>query len=333
MRPNALVVHLLANLLGSACAFLVSAHAADDARGANGADEPSHWTPPAIATDRYESSPAFTPDGRELYFMSSSPSFENYRLLWTRCEDGRWAKPEPVPFAAPEPAIEADPFVTQDGKRLYFISARHDPKNEDFDIWFVERDAQGRWGAAHRLPAPVNSPGAELWPRVDASGTIVFGSSRDGGFGGGDIYRAIPGRDGRWRVENFGPPVSTAAWEYEAEISRDGRVLVVVADRGDRSHLYVYDRADSARRKSDAHGDRDARADGDAHGYDAAHARRWVERVRVPARREVFQVGPLLSPRADRLLFAQADGTRSGELFLFDLAPRPDRTWPPGCAR
>ncbi len=292
-------------ILACGCAFLVSAHAADT---------PRHWSPPAIATDRYESSPAFTPDGRELYFMSSSPRFEHYRLMWTRCEHGRWTKPEPVPFAAPEPVLEADPFVTRDGKRLYFISARHDPKNEDFDIWFVEREAQGRWGAAQRLPAPVNSPGAELWPRVDESGSIVFGSNRDGGFGGGDIYKATPQRPAEggsgWRVDNFGPPVSTSAYEYEAEISRDGRVLVVVADRGDRSHLYVYDyfRAEGA-------------------------AGQWSERLRVPAKREVFQVGPLLSPRADRLLFAQADGAHSGELFLVDLAPQPDADWPPACGR
>ena len=97
--------------------------------------------------------------------------------------------------------------------------------------------------------------------------------------------------------ENRGHP------EYEAEISRDGRVLVVVADRGDRSHLYVYDRQ------------------GDA----------WKERGRVAARDHVFQVGPLLSPDGRRLLFAQADRERSGELYLVDLQAGADAAWPPDC--
>ncbi len=79
--------------------------------------------------------------------------------------------------------------------------------------------------------------------------------------------------------------------------------MVVVADRGDRSHLYVYDRR------------------GDA----------WTERDRVRARNDVFQVGPLLSPDADRLLFAQAQADRSGEFFLVDLRPDPDPDWPPVC--
>jgi hypothetical protein len=46
----------------------------------------------------------------------------------------------------------------------------------------------------------------------------------------------------------------------------------------------------------------------------------------------VFQVGPLLSPLADRLIFAQAHGTGSGELFVLDLSPNPDVRWPPDCA-
>jgi hypothetical protein len=43
----------------------------------------------------------------------------------------------------------------------------------------------------------------------------------------------------------------------------------------------------------------------------------------------VFQVGPLLSPSADRLLFAQAVPTRSGEMFLIDLKQNVDESWPP----
>ena len=48
-------------------------------------------------------------------------------------------------------------------------------------------------------------------------------------------------------------------------------------------------------------------------------------------RAHVFQVGPLLPPRADRLLFAQAGERDSGELFVADLVPGADRSWPPTC--
>jgi hypothetical protein len=153
------------------------------------------------------------------------------------------------------------------------------------------------------MPEPVNSEGSELLPRMTAQGQLYFGSDRAGGFGQGDIYVASSTSDAAWRVSNIGSPINTAAFEYEAEVSRDGRTLVVVADRGARSHLYRFQKR---------YGE-------------------WIETGRIPARHDVFQVGPLLSPTADRLLFAQADGERSGEMFLIDLSSKVDTRWPPRC--
>lgn len=269
---------------------------------------PQRWTPPAIASADYESSPSFTPDGREMYFMRADPRFRNYRLLVSRCEGGRWGAPVSPSFAAAAPVLDADPFVSADGRRLYFVSSRHlasQAAADDLDIFVVERTPAGAWGEPRRLPAPVNSTASELLPREDAQGRLWFGSSRPGGHGHGDIYVATPRPDGTWQVANAGPPISTPANDYEADISRDGRTLVVVADRGDRSHLYRYTR------------------DGE----------RWIEQGRVPARDDVFQVGPLLSPDGRRLLFAQADAERSGELFVVDLVPGAAADWPPACAR
>jgi len=265
------------------------------------------WTPRELSSDQYESSPTFSADGREIVFMRSDTRFDHYRLLASRCEGGRWTPPRPPSFAAPLPVLEADPFLTPDGKRLYFVSSRfafgEGRGHDDLDIFVVERTPGGGWGEPRRLPEPVNSTAAELLPRTDGEGRLYFGSSRPGGHGQGDIYRATPGPQGTWSVENVGPPVSTAANEYEAEVSRDGRTLIVVADRGDRSHLYRFAREDGA----------------------------WVEKGRIPALAHVFQVGPLLSPRADRLLFAQADAKDSGEIFVADLAPGADLDWPPSC--
>lgn len=270
---------------------------------------PQRWAPAGVASDQYESSPSFSADGRELYFMRSDRNFAQWRILHSRCTAAGWSPPRPPGFAAARPGLDADPFLAADGKRLYFVSARHDPKGEDLDIYFVERasggQASGRdWGEPVRLPAPVNSPSAELLPRALPGGRLYFGSARDGGLGQGDLYVATPKAGGGWDVRNLGAPLSSAANEYEAEVSPDGRELVAVADRGDRSHLYRY----------------------------RLERGRWRELGKVPAREDVFQVGPLLSPRGDRLLFAQADGARSGEFFVIDLAPGADRRWPPDCA-
>jgi Tol biopolymer transport system component len=265
--------------------------------------EAQRATPAIIASDQYESTPTFTPDGREVFFMRADRTFQRYRLLWSRCENGAWTTPQPPVFAAASDVLEGDPFVTRDGRRLYFISARDNADSENLDIWFVDRGAEGDWSAPRRLPSPVNSAASELLPRQAASGRLYFGSDRPGGLGQMDIYVAEQIAAGAWRVENAGAPISTAASEYEAEVSADERTMIVVADRGDRSHLYRFERPGAE----------------------------WIERGRIPARGDVFQVGPLLSPRADRLLFAQADEDRSGEWFVIDLAPQVDVGWPPEC--
>lgn len=267
------------------------------------APAPERWTPAAIATDGYEAAPSFSADGNEIIYLSADRGFAGWRLLHSVCGPGGWSEPQPPSFAAPAPVIEADPGFTPDDKGLYFISARHDPANEDFDIYYVARDGNGRWDAAERLPEPVNSPQAELLPRADADGRLYFGSARPDGMGKGDIYMAMRDAAGRWRTEALGPPVSSSANEYEAEISRDGRTLIVVSDREGRSHLYRFVREGGA----------------------------WVAKGRIAARNDIFQVGPLLSPRGEKLLFAQADGARSGEFFLTDIAPQSTEDWPPQC--
>jgi Tol biopolymer transport system component len=271
-----------------------------------GQEAPRHWTPAAIASDQYEASPTFTPDGREMFLLRGDPGFAMWRILHSTCTAKGWSAPVEASFSAATGIAEADPGITPDGKRLYYVSARHrfaEAGNDDLDIWYVDRTPGGGWGPPQRMPEPVNSNASELLPRATADGRIFFGSSRDGGLGGSDLYVATPQDGGGWRVENLGPAINSAGQEYEADVSADGRALILVADRGDRSHLYRF----------------------------ALEDRTWVEKGRVPARHDVFQVGPLLSPDGKRLLFAQADGARSGEIFQIDLAAKPDPQWPPRC--
>jgi Tol biopolymer transport system component len=265
--------------------------------------EPARWTPEALSTSDYESTPTFTPDGRELFFMRSNRQFGGWRLMHSTCGPTGWTSPRPAPFAAPSPALDADPFVTLDGRKVYFASTRHQPDAGDLDLYVVDRLADGGYGTVERLPAPIRSPSAEVLPRVDREGRLTFGSDRPGGLGGSDIYLAQRVPSGAWAVRNLGPPVNTPRDEYEADVSADARWLVLVADRGTRSHLYVFHDEGSG----------------------------WQETAAVPANPAVFQVGPLLSPTGDRLLFAQADGERSGELFLLSLTAHPTSAWPPVC--
>src|SRR5262249_6021223 len=158
------------------------------------------------------------PDGRTLYFVRSTPQFTDWKIWTSRWSDGRWSTPEMAPFSGKH--RDADPYVTADGKQLYFISdrpvdGRQDGKpKEDMDVWVMSRPAGGGWGEPRTLGPPVNSDGNEGLPRPAASGTLYFGSDRPGGQGRTDLYRSRRSGSGFGPAENLGAVVNSEADEY-----------------------------------------------------------------------------------------------------------------------
>jgi hypothetical protein len=101
--------------------------------------DPTLFGEGVISTGEYESHPAFTPDGRTLYFVRSTSEFTDWTIYVSELTDGRWSPPTVAPFSGKH--RDADPFVSADGQQLYFISDRPvDGKpREDMDIPMGER--------------------------------------------------------------------------------------------------------------------------------------------------------------------------------------------------
>jgi hypothetical protein len=87
------------------------------------------------------------------------------------------------------------------------------------------------WNAPRHLPAPVNSDTDEFYPIALKNGTLYFGSQRKQAKGVGDIYRAVPQKNGGYAVENLGPPINTGAGEYEAFVTEDERLMLLAITR------------------------------------------------------------------------------------------------------
>lgn len=190
--------------------------------------EPTVFAPGVVSTGQFDSHPAFTPDGRTLYFLRSTPTFDLWTIVVTRFREGRWTTPRTAPFSGQY--SDADPFVKSDGSRLWFISNRPVPgkSKPDLDIWYVENVGAG-WGEAVNPGPPINSPGNEWFPTIAANGTIYFGSDRDGGKGRTDIYRCRL-VDGKYAdAENLGEPINTQFNEFEALVAPDESSLLLMA--------------------------------------------------------------------------------------------------------
>jgi hypothetical protein len=248
----------------------------------------------------FESHAAFDPWTGDLYFVRSTPAFEGWRILVSRCGPNGWSGPVPPTFAGD--GVEADPAFTTDGRSLYFISSRSTDgiHRSDLDLWRVDRDPQGRWRTPVRLPAPLNSDRQEWFPRLDSAGWLYFGSSREGGLGKTDIWRARANDHGAWQIENLGAAVNTADDEYEALPTPDGTALIIATATG----FY----------------------------HSALREGRWSTRTRLGPEINVngTEIGALLSPTGRSMLFARdTKGRDSGEFVVWRTGP--PEPWPPSC--
>jgi Tol biopolymer transport system component len=185
-----------------------------------------------ISTPENELNAAFAPDGRTVYFTRTAGAGGRFgTILVSHAQrDGRWGRPTVASFSGRY--SDYDPFVSPDGARLFFISNRPEsgtaPKS-DYDIWFVERTANG-WSAPRNAGPAINSANSELYPAIAADGTLYFSScGRPDSPGRCDLYRSQL-RDGQYQSpENLGGAINTAASETDAYVAPDQSYVIFAA--------------------------------------------------------------------------------------------------------
>lgn len=151
---------------------------------------PEIFGPEVISTKSAEFATTFSPDGETVYFNQWIGLNEDdpiLRIVRSRYLNGEWSPPEAVSFSDGSHR-DIDPFLTHDGKRLYFSSNRpvdEADQENDYNTWYVEQTDTG-WSAPVNPGAPLNEDLSEVFVSVTKTGTIYF-SARDGAR---HIYRA-----------------------------------------------------------------------------------------------------------------------------------------------
>ena len=114
--------------------------------------------PKPINTKFYESHACFTPDGNTIYFSSNrSESIGEMDIFkCTKNEDGTWGELELLGEIINTPLNEEYPFVSPDGKKLYFSSQGHAGIG-GFDIFYCKINDDGTYGKPVNLGYPLNT--------------------------------------------------------------------------------------------------------------------------------------------------------------------------------
>jgi outer membrane protein OmpA-like peptidoglycan-associated protein len=162
------------------------------------------WTTPEIMNisdpDAWDSTPAFSKDGRTLYFASNRPGgYGGIDLYSARVDSrGRWSSVRNMGEVINTPGNEMFPYVTDDGK-LYFSSDGH-PSMGALDIFVaVRRDGEIN---IENLGPPVNSTADDFGMSFTSIKDGYFTSNRAGGMGDDDIY-AFVNNDPELKTVNY----------------------------------------------------------------------------------------------------------------------------------
>lgn len=150
----------------------------------------------SLNTKFHESSPAFTKDGRTVYFTRNNfingkkGKDENkitlVKIYKATLENEQWTNITELPFNS-DSYSTAHPALSPDEKNLYFASDRPGTVGQS-DIYKVSINANGGYGPAENLGNTINTEGKETYPYVTSENEIYFASDGHPGLGGLDVF-------------------------------------------------------------------------------------------------------------------------------------------------
>lgn len=148
-----------------------------------------------INTKEYNEPSVFIADGgATLYWVSDKPGGKGGKDMYVSKKeaDGTWGVGTNMGDIINSDFDEDSPFVSADGKKLYFSSRGHNSMG-GYDLFVSEKLPDGSWGAPSNLGMPLNSVGDDIYLvwKTGADG-FYFSSDRPGGYGEKDIYYAHP---------------------------------------------------------------------------------------------------------------------------------------------
>ena len=145
-----------------------------------------------INTKYWESSATLSPDGKTLYFTSNKKDSRGGLDIYISGYDtatGTWGPPQNLGPTINTQFNEETPFLSKDGKTLYFSSQGHNSMG-GFDIFYSKKQKDGKWSKPKNIGYPVNTTDDDLF-FVPVTKIYGYYSTYDAkkSFGDKDIFR------------------------------------------------------------------------------------------------------------------------------------------------
>jgi hypothetical protein len=190
----------------------------------------NQWTEPNVAefsADCYCTEPAFSPDGKYLYYSSSKgmQSISQYCIWRVEKVGNKWSAPKKVIDVADPNILEFHPSITKDSI-IFFCS--WDSKKQSRYIC-KSKQSGDFYSEPEIIKLPFNIQGSNTDPFIDPNEKYLIAScSGQNGKGGYDVYIFYKEQNGSWGVANtFDDRFNTKEDDNSFDISPDGKFLFI----------------------------------------------------------------------------------------------------------
>ncbi len=204
--------------------------------------EENKWTKPVtvFSHQRYSyNDPFLSNDENRLYFISKRPldgkgELKDVDIWYAERTDNGWSEPINAGMNINTSGNEYYISFTND-RTMYFSSngyKRKDTTRTDHDIYY-SKFVNDEFQKPILLNSAINTENyeADVFVSPDES-YIIFCSTRDDGFGRGDLYISFKESDNKWsEAINMGKEINTKNYEYCPFVTKDGNYLFYTSNQ------------------------------------------------------------------------------------------------------
>jgi len=148
-------------------------------------NEPKLFAPDIVSSangDDNHSCLTISPDGKEIYWNMRN------KIWMTLLENEKWTEPEILSFCKEDQFMYDNPFITVDGRKMFFTSTRSGSvSSEKENIWYVEKTSSG-WSEPQPVSSEINAMMLHWSISVSKAGTLYWAGRGQDSYGRDDIY-------------------------------------------------------------------------------------------------------------------------------------------------
>ena len=153
-------------------------------------------------------------DGRTMYFTYSKPvngQDLGAKIYISQRASGEWGEAQELKLFKDSSITVGHPSINATGDTLYFVSDAPDGYGGK-DIYMAISNGN-EWDDIRNLGPTINTSDDELFPHIRRDGRLYFASKGHPGYGGLDLFYAIP-QDSTWQLFNMGTPFNSNADDF-----------------------------------------------------------------------------------------------------------------------